>query len=132
MDFKCVYCNKEFLSDRALRGHLIQKHKTEYYEAIDNSNVVVGGDVLDITTKDLRELRERHDGRCDICGKHETANTRPDVKSTPNRLCIDHNHNTNEFRGFICVQCNRNMGWLDKFSEQIITYNKSYKSKVKK
>ena len=128
----CKYCNKEFSSERAINTHMGLKHKKEYHDNYMNSNVVISEDELDITNLELQNIRKLHSGRCDICGKYETANTRPDCKSTPNKLCVDHNHNTNQFRGFICVQCNRNMGWLDKYGDQIEAYNKPYKSKVKK
>ena len=129
---QCKYCNKEFNSKRGLSAHLGAKHKEQVLIDFNNNKVKIGDDELDITNKELNELRQIHSNRCDICGKYETANTRPDVKNTPNKLCVDHNHNTKEFRGFICVQCNRNMGWLDKYQKQIELYNKPFKSKVKK
>lgn len=132
MDLTCKYCNKEYQSIRALMGHIGQVHKIEYHKDVAKQYAVVGGDVLDITNGELELLRKNHSNKCEICGKYETSNTRPDAKITPNKLCVDHNHSTGQFRGFICVQCNRNMGWLDKFYNEIIEYNKPYKSKVKK
>ena len=76
-------------------------------------------DLLDITNKELRELRASHSGICDVCGKTETSNTHPNTKSDSNNLCVDHDHNTKEFRGFLCVQCNRNFGWYDKYKPKI-------------
>jgi hypothetical protein len=35
---------------------------------------------------------------CEICGKEEV------------KLCYDHNHKTNKFRGVLCVQCNGALG----------------------
>ena len=128
---KCKYCNKEFISKRGLVAHMGIKHKKESQLDHNKSKVKIGQDELDITNEELNSLRALHSNKCDICGKYETANTRPDVKNTPNKLCVDHNHITKEFRGFICVQCNRNMGWFDKYRKQIEEYNKPYKSKVK-
>ena len=123
---KCKYCGKEFKTKPALTSHISIKHYDLYLEEKLNSFVTIGDSVLDITYDELEKLRKNHSGKCDICGKHETANTRPDVKTTPNKLCIDHDHTTGKFRGFICVQCNRNMGWLDKYGKQITAYlNKS-------
>ena len=124
---KCKYCGKSFNSIYGLNAHKGLKHKNELL----SQNVVVGKDVLDITYDELNSYRKNSSNRCMLCGKKETANTRPDIKTTPNKLCIDHNHNTKEFRGFICVQCNRNMGWLDRYHNQITDYNKPYKSKIK-
>lgn len=122
--FLCEYCGKEFKNYNGLCVHKGLKHKKDYEENRLNSYVVIGKDTLNITNKELLVLKNKHSGVCDICGKHETANTRPQYKSTPNNLCIDHNHNTKKFRGFLCVQCNRNMGWLDRYYNEIMSYNK--------
>lgn len=114
--FSCNFCNKEFNSKRALSAHLGYKHKTEMKEIRDNELVF-----KNITRKALEQMRTSVDV-CMICGKHETANTRPDVKITANNLCADHDHNTGLFRGFLCVQCNRNMGWFDKYKQEIEKY----------
>lgn len=39
------------------------------------------------------------DGRCELCGRHPE-----------NRLVFDHDHKTNEFRGWICGFCNTGLG----------------------
>ena len=93
-------------------------HKNELL----NRNVEINSKKINITYLELENLRKQHNNKCDICGKTETANTRPDVKTTPNQLCIDHDHNTQNFRGFLCVQCNRNMGWYDKYKDKILSY----------
>lgn len=122
---KCKYCDRTFNTKNALNAHLGWSHKDE----LSKLNVVIGNDTLDITNGELKELRSQHSGKCDICGKYETANTQPHTKDYPNQLCVDHDHNTKMFRGFICVQCNRNMGWLDKYMDSINEYNKPYKLK---
>lgn len=128
----CKYCGKFFESEHGVIAHVGKKHRQEHLNDFMKSNAKIGNNVLDITNQELKSFREHHSNRCDICGKYETANTRPDAKTTPNKLCADHNHNTGQFRGFICVQCNRNMGWFDKYQKQINDYNKPYKSKVGK
>lgn len=125
----CKYCNKNLKSKKSLAAHIGACHKEEALNDFLYSKVKFGNDELDITNKELKDFRIAHSNKCDICGKIETANTRPDAKNTPNRLCVDHNHNEKFFRGFICVQCNRNMGWYDKYQKQIENYNKPYKSK---
>ena len=52
---------------------------------------------------------------CEICGKSNCV------------LCIDHDHNTNEFRGILCQSCNRFLGWFDHNKEQAIKYLKKKK-----
>ena len=66
--------------------------------------------------RQVRQLRKLHprptdlDYRCPCCGQTET-----EIKSTgkfPDRTvwCLDHNHATEEFRGWICNDCNRIAG----------------------
>lgn len=113
--YNCRYCDKQFNSLKGLNAHAGLKHKNEVlleYVKIDK-------DVLDITKKDLLNKRSLHTCTCDVCGKVETANTRPKDKDYPNNLCIDHDHNLKKFRGFLCVQCNRNFGWYDKYKDKI-------------
>ena len=130
---KCLYCKKEFKSKAALRSHVGAVHK----DILDNLpfKLEVKGKKaipLDITRKELEEARLLIGERCNICGKVETANTHPSTNKKNNQLSIDHNHETNEFRGFLCVQCNRNLGWFEKYQKQIIAYNIPYKDKIKK
>ena len=119
--FMCKYCGKEFDSPRKMAGHIAHNHSDEAYNdkvrmPVRRSNLYT---TLDITKKELDEYRSSHSNTCDICGKIETANTRAKYKDTPNRLCIDHDHKTSRFRGFLCVQCNRNLGWYDKYKDSI-------------
>ena len=118
----CKYCGKVFDGQRALSAHVGIKHKDESKTDWLKAPAKIGDDYVDISNEELIRRRELHNGRCDICGKTETANTRPDCKTVPNKLCADHDHRTLRFRGFICVQCNRNMGWLDRYTDEINTY----------
>ena len=114
--FKCKYCRREFSTKNALSAHCGKTHKEQL---LDESVQMDNGDVLNISLRGLKEMRMNHSGRCDVCGKLETANTRPDCKESPNKLCVDHDHNSKKFRGFLCVQCNRNFGWYDKYKSKI-------------
>ena len=87
---------------------------------------------LDISRAEMLKAELLFGDRCNICGKLETSNTRPDKKNSANKLSIDHDHKTNQFRGFLCVQCNRNLGWYEAYKEKIEAYNHPFKDKVKK
>lgn len=50
------------------------------------------------------ELYLRHSGLCDICGGP------PD--NGKSRLSADHDHETGEFRGFLCDSCNKALGLM--------------------
>ena len=117
--YSCNYCGQTFSNSRGLSAHKGRVHKQELLKEKARIVSKYYDDTLDITTSDLLELRKRHSGRCDVCGKVETSNTRPDAKSHSNNLCVDHDHKTKEFRGFLCVQCNRNFGWYDRYKDKI-------------
>ena len=55
-----------------------------------------------LTTQAWDELYTQQGGGCAICGRSLT-----DVK-----VCVDHNHETGEVRGLLCVSCNTAIGSL--------------------
>lgn len=61
-----------------------------------------------LTLEQYRAMVEAQEGRCAICGEPEGATYRGKVR----RLCVDHNHETGEVRGLLCVQCNFAIGHL--------------------
>ena len=61
------------------------------------------------TVKKLRELHPKQES-CDICG------------ATDRTLLLDHDHDTKEFRGWLCVKCNTAIGY---FHEDINLMNKA-------
>ena len=50
--------------------------------------------------RELRKIAPPVPKVCDCCGKT------PDPNSFRNKLQLDHNHHTGEFRGWICDNCN--------------------------
>ena len=63
-------------------------------------------------------MYKRCGGKCELCGAEEA--------NIPNkRLCVDHNHETNEVRGLLCMSCNAGLGSLGDSVERLtkaITY----------
>lgn len=76
------------------------------------------GQELDITNKDLEEYRKTH-FVCEICGKAERATHN---KKSISKLCCDHDHTTSKFRGLLCSNCNRKLGWYETYTTQIREY----------
>jgi hypothetical protein len=58
-----------------------------------------------ITTEQYNQMFELQEGKCLICGKHQSELDRP--------LCVDHNHETEKVRGLICNFCNLILGFAN-------------------
>jgi hypothetical protein len=50
---------------------------------------------------------------CPICHRNEEQAAGSGGKSR-SAWCLDHNHTTKEFRGYLCHSCNRTIGQLDE------------------
>lgn len=72
-----------------------------------------------------KQNKDQLDNRCKSCIKeqndirknlHKTAPNKPEVCECcgriPKKWCLDHDHITNEFRGWLCDQCNMAIGIL--------------------
>jgi hypothetical protein len=57
-----------------------------------------------ISYQDLLMMKEEQDYKCAICGIHEENITK--------KLAVDHDHKTNQVRGYLCNNCNRGIGLL--------------------
>jgi hypothetical protein len=54
---------------------------------------------INLTESGWRDLLEKQDHKCAICGKHES--------SLKKGLAVDHDHSTGRIRGLLCFTCNR-------------------------
>lgn len=63
-----------------------------------------------ITIDQYDETFERQGGVCAICGQPETMKNQYGVR----RLSADHDHATGRFRGLLCNNCNRFVGFCDE------------------
>jgi hypothetical protein len=84
--------------------------------------VAYWGKTYKLSTIEYTTLFEKHDGCCHIC----FVKPLPSVNN-PNRrrLYIDHNHETGEVRGLLCMKCNTMLGFVDENPEifkSAITY----------
>lgn len=134
--FECKYCGKICKNKNSLTQHEIRcKENPEHIICYGNkgnmpkhinrflkSNVVVKNNILtNITNEELLEYREKHQV-CEICGRTIEDCVKWDSKYAPKNFCIDHDHETNEFRGLLCLVCNRQLGWYEKNKEAIDAY----------
>lgn len=66
---------------------------------------------INLTGEELLELRKNHNQCCDICHV-------PEIECKKS-LCVDHDHQTGEFRGFLCRRCNIALGYFEDSLEGI-------------
>lgn len=134
MEFKCKYCNKECKNKLSRSCHermckynpnkrdMSGKNNPRYGKEPPNKrpkNALYKVQVknkkhmisLNKTIEEIENYKKDH-VCCEICGKSDCV------------LCVDHDHNTNKFRGILCQSCNRFLGWFDNNKEKIKEYLK--------
>lgn len=57
------------------------------------------------------EVVDSYDGKCYLCGVPECECNQ--------QLCVEHNHETGEFRGWACVKCNVLIGFVENHGDLI-------------
>lgn len=62
---------------------------------------------------EYEEILKSQWGRCAICGKEETMIHPNHNTGKPQRLAVDHCHNTGRIRGLLCSRCNIGIGKLN-------------------
>lgn len=72
-----------------------------------------------ITSEQYSELFNKQQGKCAICGKHQSK-----LSQT---LCVDHSHESGKIRGLLCKGCNSRLGTVEDF-EFILKANKYLKN----
>lgn len=121
---KCPYCNEEY-EENGLNYHIIYCSKNPNGKTkmdLNRKYIMKDGTKLDKTYFEINEYLKTHK-TCEICGKTVEESIRnKQNKFKPKRLCIDHDHNTNKFRGILCSRCNRELGWYELYKDKISNY----------
>lgn len=71
-----------------------------------------------LTIQEVDKRISDRKGLCDICGNIASGNgprVAKDGSRKPAKLHVDHDHKTNKTRGMLCFQCNKELGFLEKF-----------------
>ena len=113
---QCPHCLTWF-EPMQIGGHVAQCSKLHNEER----RVMHSGVTLDITVPQLEEYKKQHT-TCEICGKSVDEVIKYTGKYASKRLCIDHDHTTNKFRGMLCQVCNRQLGWYEKYKQEVGKY----------
>ena len=92
---RCIYEDSK-PKTRAAKYHLKDKYKE--YRHVYYLKTKHG-----ISKEEYEKMLEQQDGVCFICRNPDSRN---------HKLCVDHNHITNEVRGLLCHNCNRTLGVL--------------------
>lgn len=90
----------------------VEKSKEVRHEKWLDSSVVVKGDKIDITNRELIDYRKEHP-TCEICGE---------PCSTGRRLAVDHDHDKKTFRGLLCAKCNTKLDWYISNQKSVKEY----------
>ncbi len=69
-----------------------------------------------LSADDYKSLYEKQNGICAICGKPETTKNNVGIIRL---LSIDHDHQTGEVRGLLCMSCNVFLGHLEKNAKYV-------------
>ena len=74
--------------------------------------------LFNITLDEYNDLFDRQGGLCAICRQPETVR-RMKKGDGPERLAVDHCHDTGRIRGLLCFKCNTAIGSLGDTQEHV-------------
>jgi len=134
MQYECEYCHRRFKHKEQYESHKKEctpenrisikrrlnneaKRKKRYTE----NKIKIRYTEINITQEKLDEYKKTHPV-CEICGRTVEEANNATSRNKRYNLCIDHNHETLDFRGLLCVNCNANLGWYEKNKVQIEKY----------
>ena len=116
---ECVSCNKElplssFGNNKRMKDGLNQYCRKCAQEKNKNYRQKY---LYGLSEQEFFKLLEKQDNRCAICGTHRDVLTRD--------LHIDHDHETGEVRGLLCISCNTGLGQF-RDSKDLLTFAIAY------
>jgi len=87
-----------------------------------------------MTLEQYNFLFEKQKGLCALCRKPETTK-RNSKSDSPERLAVDHCHDTGRIRGLLCFKCNTAVGSIgddEESARRVVEYLGSYVFKIQK
>ena len=67
---------------------------------------------IKLTPKEYDVIYNKQEGKCDICGKHQTKQKK--------KLAVDHDHDTGQVRGLLCNRCNLGISWFEDDPDWVV------------
>lgn len=107
-------CSAKHYANGLCANHYMQKWRADHPAQIEIRDLRQGAQRAGLNPDKVEQHFRAHHGLCDIC-QRQAANASLRVT----RLCIDHDHRTGQFRGLICVPCNRGIGFMDDSPERL-------------
>lgn len=102
----CQYCyNKKIQSSPDQKKKKRAYQRRYYRNNKDNQTDYFLKRKYGVSLSQYKELLEEQGGVCAICKR---------VNHTKNKLAVDHNHKTGNYRGLLCSKCNTALGQLDE------------------
>jgi hypothetical protein len=92
----CKTCRSEMSKLNKEKNPIRLKNKLRKNSLLRNYNLSIA---------EYNTLFESQEGRCKICGKHQSLLSKP--------LFVDHDHVNNKVRGLLCSKCNFGLGSFD-------------------
>lgn len=121
---QCKKCRTKYTD----RGHMnaAQWHNAYRRTPVGRLNVRRGNlKKYGLTPEQYDDILIEQDNKCASCGKEETAKN----QFGPISMAVDHDHNTNKFRGLLCMRCNRSLGMLNdsvETIEKLLAYRRKF------
>lgn len=116
----CLICH----DDINIHNISYQLHSAKGYRDICRiCRKIKAGKYLNFSKKDYIDLFNNQKGTCLICDSKF-------LDMSDKRVCIDHNHQTNQIRGLLCRECNLLVGMYEKYKpklENLVKYLKRCK-----
>lgn len=101
--FNCNWLRTGFHSlCKSCQSEYAKEYRTKRIEANPNYHVEKHWKTYGISSEQYDEMLKNQQGKCAICQQESNR-----------KLCIDHNHETDEVRGLLCYKCNSILGLLN-------------------
>jgi len=102
-EFNCNHTRTGFYPEcKVCQSEYAKNYRNKRIEANPNYTKEKHWKSRGVSPEQYKEMWENQDGKCAICRQESDK-----------KLCIDHNHETDEVRALLCYRCNSLLGLLN-------------------